>query len=159
MRDSDADAVPLVALGLSLRKQRRRLGLGTVAVAEAAGISRMTLHRIERGEGGVAVGAYMAVAAALGMTLQAVDSNEATRAGARTGRGEEGSIPLAIPVEDFPTLKGLAWQVAPGATLSPREVLDTYERNWRHVDESALSDEESELIANLRRVFEGERGV
>ena len=32
-------------------------------------------------------------------------------------------------------------------------------RRWRHVDESALSDEESELIANLRRVFEGDRGV
>ena len=38
-------------------------------------------------------------------------------------------------------------------TLSPAEALDVYERNWRHLDKSALVDEERELINGLKLVF------
>lgn len=149
----------LEALGEAIRFRRKQMRLKAVAVAEAAGISRMTLHRIERGEGSVAIGAYAAVVAALGVTLELIDVKEGAGPALETSAGKQAWIPLAIRVEDFPELQRLAWQVAPDKTLSPREALDIYERNWRHVDESSLTETERKLIANLRRVFTGETSV
>ena len=40
----------LVTLGAAVRQRRKALRLSAVATAEAAGISRPTLHRIEKGE-------------------------------------------------------------------------------------------------------------
>ena len=59
----------LATLGLALRTRRKELQLSAVVVAEAAGVSRVTLHRIERGHPSVAMGAYFATAAALGADL------------------------------------------------------------------------------------------
>lgn len=54
-------------LGENLRLARLRRRLGARLVAERAGISRPTLHRIEQGSPSVAMGSYFAVLNALGL--------------------------------------------------------------------------------------------
>jgi transcriptional regulator with XRE-family HTH domain len=54
-------------LGAQLRALRKALKVNVTVAAEAAGISRVTLHRIEKGEPSVTMGAWANVAAALGM--------------------------------------------------------------------------------------------
>ncbi|MEI2778185.1 MAG: helix-turn-helix domain-containing protein [Tetrasphaera sp.] len=56
-------------LGARLRDRRTALGVTAVVCAEAAGVSRVTLHRIEAGNPSVTIGAYINVAAALGLHL------------------------------------------------------------------------------------------
>jgi transcriptional regulator with XRE-family HTH domain len=59
----------LERLGARLRGRRKALGVTVVACAEAAGVSRVTLHRVEAGNPSVTIGAYVNVAAALGLHL------------------------------------------------------------------------------------------
>jgi transcriptional regulator with XRE-family HTH domain len=67
-------AEELARLGERLRRHRKQQGVSAVAAAEAAGMSRVTLHRIERGEPSVTIGAWLAVAQALGLRLDLQDS-------------------------------------------------------------------------------------
>jgi transcriptional regulator with XRE-family HTH domain len=138
----------LVQLGERLRAIRKRQRVTTVAAAEAAGISRLTLHRIERGEPTVAIGAWVATASALGLVLELVDP-AASRQPAR--------LPRKIRLRDYPQLKKLAWQLHGVTELAPREALQIYERNWRHLDREALSQEEASLIDALSRELGGGR--
>jgi transcriptional regulator with XRE-family HTH domain len=146
----------LAAVGAQLRQRRKALRISAVAAAEAAGLSRVTLHRIERGEASVTMGAYMAVLGALGMSVR-VASTEQPFAEALPPRS--GWIPARVRIADYPTLKSLAWQVQGTQELTPREALDIYERNWRHVDPGALSAEERDLVAGLRLALGSQRGV
>ena len=71
----------LQALGARIRAQRKALKVSSTVTAEAAGVSRVTLHRIEKGEPSVTLGAYGNVLAALGLELQArsaLQDNHAT---------------------------------------------------------------------------------
>ena len=68
---TDASAAQLQALGAQIRSQRKALRLSATVTAEAAGVSRVTLHRIEKGEPSVTIGAWCSAMAALGMELQA----------------------------------------------------------------------------------------
>ena len=54
-------------LGENIRMARLRRGLPARLVAERAGMSRTTLHAIEKGEGGVTMGAYANVLHCLGL--------------------------------------------------------------------------------------------
>lgn len=54
-------------VGEQLRLARLRRRLGTELLAERAGISRATLHKIERGDPSVAMGNYFAVMNAMGL--------------------------------------------------------------------------------------------
>ena len=139
----------LTRLGASLRARRRALKLTAVVVAEAAGISRVTLHRIERGEASVTMGAYMLVADVLGWEIAAGKVGGTTP----DGVAKQDEVPVRIRLADYPVLARLAWQVSADEVLTPREALDVYERNWRHVDRAELSGEEQALIDNLRKVF------
>ena len=56
----------LQALGEQIRAQRKALRLSATVTAEAAGLSRVTLHRIEKGEPSVTMGAWCNAMAALG---------------------------------------------------------------------------------------------
>jgi transcriptional regulator with XRE-family HTH domain len=142
------DRERLARLGERLRAARKRQRVSAVSAAEAAGISRVTLHRIERGEPTVAVGAWMAVAGALGLAFDLLDANAETRAK---------KPPHKIRLRDFPELKKLAWQLQGVNEISPSEALQLYERNWRHLDPAALSDSEAELIDTLSRHLGGGR--
>lgn len=55
----DAVADRLALLGEKIRAQRKALKVNATATAQAAGMSRVTLHRIERGEPSVTMGGYL----------------------------------------------------------------------------------------------------
>jgi transcriptional regulator with XRE-family HTH domain len=57
-------------LGDRLRLARQRRGLTAAMVAERAGLTPFTLRRVERGEPGVTIGAYIAVIHVLGLTAE-----------------------------------------------------------------------------------------
>jgi transcriptional regulator with XRE-family HTH domain len=130
----------LVALGQRLRAHRKTLKVPAAAAAEAAGLSRVTLHRIERGEPGVTMGAWLGVIETLGLRLELTDPQAAAPAPA---------VPARIRLADYPQLHKLAWQLPGVEDLSPPEALSLYERNWRHVDVAALTAGERALIDAL----------
>jgi transcriptional regulator with XRE-family HTH domain len=144
-------AARLAALGRRIRARRKGLRVTAVAAAESAGMSRMTLHRIERGEPSVAVGAYMNLIAALGLDVELAD--------ARPGGAMEAAakLPATIRLADHPQLKRLAWQRRRVDQLTPRDALALYERNWRHVDRERLTRRERELIRLLVDALGGGR--
>ena len=57
-------------LGDRLRLARQRRGLTAAMVAERAGLTPFTLRRVERGEPGVTIAAYVAVIHVLGLTAE-----------------------------------------------------------------------------------------
>lgn len=60
-------------LGQDIRDARRRRRIPVSIMAERASISRMTLHKLERGEPGVSLGAYATVLFILGMADRLAD--------------------------------------------------------------------------------------
>ena len=132
----------LLNLGCQLRAHRKQLGISATAAAEAAGMSRMTLNRIERGESSVAMGAYLGLAFALGLSLEIVDLGVKNM-----------KLPEKIKIADFKQLKKLAWQLKGTKEITAKEALELYERNWRHVDIKAMSSSESELLRMLLEAF------
>ncbi|MGC3984417.1 MAG: helix-turn-helix transcriptional regulator [Pseudorhodoferax sp.] len=136
---SPAVATQLETLGRRIRARREQQKVTATDAAEAAGMSRVTLHRVERGEPSVTMGAYLSALSAVGLSLQ-VQEPEATYASA---------LPAVVRLDDYPALKQLAWQL-PGVTeLSPAQALDLYERNWRHLDREGLAPRERRLIQAL----------
>ncbi len=57
----------LESLGADIRVARLRRNLTAENIAERAGISRLTVHRIENGSPSVAIGSYLQVLVALGI--------------------------------------------------------------------------------------------
>ncbi len=143
-----SDQKRLALLGERIRTARKRQKVSAIATAEAAGISRVTLHRIERGEPTVAIGAWVAVVSALGMSFDLLDARATTGAA---------KLPKTIRLRDYPELKKLAWQLQGVDEISPQDALDLYERNWRHLDRAALSEDEAVLIDALSRELGGGR--
>lgn len=156
-------ALRLARLGEALRARRLQLGVGSVAAAEAAGLSRVTLHRIERGEPSVTMAAYLAAAESIGLGIgierdvtAAAHEAPAARPAALDARLAPAPDAMAAPAPasrirpaDHPQLRQLAWQLAPGATLTRAEALSLYERNWRHVDPDAMDAAERALLQSL----------
>ncbi|WP_298929601.1 helix-turn-helix domain-containing protein [uncultured Ramlibacter sp.] len=147
----------LVTVGQAIARRRKALRVSAVAAAEAAGMSRVTLHRIEKGEPSVTAGAYMAACAALGLKAQLLAQEEAADKAATAGR--KGWIPARVRIADWPRLQELAWQVHGTPELTPRAAWDIYQRNWRHIGPSTLSQEEQDLVDALRLALEDGVGV
>lgn len=147
-KSAKAGARSLTTLGERLRRERKRQKVTAVAASEAAGLSRVTLHRIERGEASVAIGAWVAVADALGLAFDLVDTKSVPRST---------PVPNPIRLADYPELKKLGWQLRKDAELTPDEALDLYERNWRHVDVERLTAREQALIQALSTKIGGGR--
>ena len=138
----------LITLGQKIRTQRKALRISATATAEAARMSRVTLYRIEKGEASVTMGAYLSVMAALGLDLDIIPAGSTAAQAQACDRA--GWIPARIALSDYPQLRKLAWQVHGTNLLTPREALDIYERNWRHVDAQALEPHEQQLVDALR---------
>lgn len=144
---STATAAQLALLGGQIREQRKALRISATVAAEAAGMSRVTLHRIEKGEPSVTIGACINVMAALGLELTARPLGGPT---ALSTSDRKGWIPSRVRLSEYPQLRTIAWQVHGVDTVSPIEALSIYQRSWRHVDEASLSAHERELIDALR---------
>ena len=142
----------LQALGTQLRERRKALRVSSTAAAEAAGMSRVTLHRIEKGEPSVAAGAWANAMAVLGMSLVALNAEDAQATHPKDAIGPDlpNWIPVRVHLSDYPQLKALAWQVHGTDTLTPVEALGIYERNARHLDTEAMSPAEQSLLQALR---------
>lgn len=149
-----AVAEKLVELGKQIRARRKSLRVSSVVAAESAGMSRVTLHRIERGEPSVTMGAYLNAITALGLDLSFTNRS----ASIPNLEDQDGLawIPARIDLEAYPQLKQLAWQVHGTNMLKPAEAFGIYERNWRHVDTPALEPQERKLIDALRLAFGGD---
>ena len=152
------------ALGEQIRAHRLGQGVSAAATAEAAGLSRVTLHRIERGEPSVTLGDYVSVMDALGMPIGWAQAEAAVparpvaplrgprrpmAAPAPTLPAPGAPPPGCVRVADYPQLAQLAWHLPGSAELTPAEALSLYERNWRHVDAARLSDAERQLVDRL----------
>lgn len=138
----------LGALGQQIRAHRKALRVSATTAAQAASMSRVTLHRIESGEPSVTMGAYLNVMAALGLDFDIVTPAIATAD--KSEQDRSGWIPARIRLTDYPQLKQLAWQIQGTDALTPREALDIYERNWRHLDLDAMEPRERQLVDALR---------
>lgn len=145
----------LQALGEQIRTQRKALRLSATVTAEAAGLSRVTLHRIEKGEPSVTMGAYLNAVAALGLEFHITAPND--KAGPVAEASRKGWIPARIRLADYPQLQALAWHVHGTEALTPSEALGIYERNWRHLDVQAMAPAEQDLVEALRLGLGGEK--
>lgn len=144
---SDHQSELLARLGERLRAERKRQKVSAMAAAEAAGMSRVTLHRIERGEPGVAMGAWLAAADALGLRLEVAGAEPVAA---------QAALPQTIRLSEYPQLRQIGWQLH-AEELTPQEALSLYERNWRHVDRKALTMKEIALINALAATVGGGR--
>lgn len=133
----------LGTLGLDIRARRKALGVSAQAAASAAGMSRVTWHRIEGGEPSVTMGAYLNALGALGLEIQVGDVAVAP------AKAEMPLAPQRIRLADYPQLKRLAWHAPVLTELTPAEALSLYERHWRHLDRDALDPKERALLEAL----------
>jgi transcriptional regulator with XRE-family HTH domain len=141
----------LRTLGARLRAHRERQKLSAIVTAEAAGMSRVTLHRIERGEPSVTMGAYLSAIDAVGLSLELEDPQ------AVPPQPWASRLPERIRLADHPQLQRLAWQVPGVDELTPAEALGLYERNWRHLDPEQMSTAERALVRALTQQLGGGR--
>ena len=145
-------AAQLTRIGGQIKQRRTTFKITATAASEAAGISRVTLHRIEKGEPSVSMGAYCSVLSALDLILSAVGKGHLVTQ-SRVDR--IGWIPASIPLADYPQLKELGWHIQGLGHLSPMEAHSIYERNRRFLEHDKLTDSECQLIDALRVAFEG----
>lgn len=150
-REEPSVAAAARDLGRALRLQRQKLGITATAAAASARMSRVTWHRLEKGEPTVTLGAWLGAAEVLGLELRIQPRGEG---GARTaGDDAQAGLPLRIRLADFPQLRRLAWQLDGSQALSPREALGIYERNLRHLQPELIEPHERALIDALGQVF------
>jgi DNA-binding XRE family transcriptional regulator len=141
----------LAEIGQVIRQHRKSFKITANATAKTAGISRVTLHRIEKGEPTVSMGAYLNVISALDLNLHLSAKSDVAR---EVGSGREGKLPVRVSFSDYPQLKELAWHVQGVDELSLIEAHSIYERNRRFLDIGNLSDSERELVELLGIAFE-----
>ncbi|MCK0509780.1 helix-turn-helix domain-containing protein [Aromatoleum buckelii] len=145
-------------VGQKIREHRKSIRVSATAAAEAAGMSRVTLHRIEKGEPSVTMGAYMNALSALGLDVDIVTPTNAAVLAEQT-TGGKGWLPARVCLDDYPQLKQVAWQVHGTDYLTPSEAFGIYERNRRHLDFARMAQRERDLIDSLRVAFTEGRAV
>lgn len=137
----------LSALGRDIRARRKALSVSAILAAQAAGMSRVTLHRIEHGEPSVTMGAYLNAMSAMGLAMRVQD---ATKPHTPPRGGDTASTLLpAVRISDYPQLQQLAWHLPRASVLTPDEALGVYERNWRHLDVEAMDSTERTFLEML----------
>ena len=142
----------LSTLGRQIRAQRKRLRVSATTAAQAAGLARVTLHRIERGEPSVTMGAYLNAITALGLDLAIHLLGDGAAVPTEPGEGLQ-EVPASIGLTEFPQLRRIAWHVRGLEALTPAEALGLYERNGRHLDLQAMEPREQGLLEALRRTL------
>lgn len=150
---TELNAGKLQGLGARVAAKRKSLGVSATVAAEAAGMSRVTLHRIEKGEPSVTMGAWSNAISALGMQIQLQDDDQQQKTATPPPQDRSGWWPVRIALADYPHLKALAWHVQGTDHLTPVEAFDIYERNARHLDPHAMTEQEQALWQALQQAF------
>jgi transcriptional regulator with XRE-family HTH domain len=138
----------LARLGAQITARRKILKVRAQVCAEVAGISRVTLHRIEKGESTVSIGAYLQVCDALGLHLMLMPRG----AGGKFDEAENAGRDLEMPhirIKDYPQLKALAWQLKDDEYLTDAQAISIYECNKRFLDLKHLDERERVLMERL----------
>jgi transcriptional regulator with XRE-family HTH domain len=138
----------LANLGQRILLQRKKLKVAAESVALAAAISRITLHRIEKGEPGVSMGAYMSVIIALGLNLSIQEGAP------KLNDVEEDNHASEIAIKDYPQLKLISWQLKDDAVLNALEAKNMYERNQKYILFNEMTAHEKKLIKQLGVEFD-----
>ena len=161
MRYMPAKAPPLPAdqsarlafVGERLRLARLRRGRSAESVAAQAGITRVTLARLEGGDGSATLGTLLKVMAALGLDAdidQLAQDDELARKVPATQLPRR-RAPTRILIDNYPQLKSIAWHLgADHRELTPEEAFALYERNWRHIEQDRVLPREQALIDSLK---------
>jgi transcriptional regulator with XRE-family HTH domain len=115
-----------LGLGARIASERKALGLRALSAARSAGISRVTLHRIEKGE----------------------TSDE------QAPQNQQAKTPLTfdgpnIRIGDYSQLTALAWQLDVNTLLTDVEARGIYERNKRFLDVQQINSNERTLMQRL----------
>ncbi len=151
------DARLLLELGERLRLARKRRGLSAEKVALAAGITRVTLNRLEVGEPAAAtLGTLTKVLGVLGMSSDLMLLARDDKVGHRLRdtqllEPKTPALPPLISLQDLPHLReAAAWHIRnQDAELTPAEVYELYERNWRHIEPKKIVGKEARLFKQL----------
>jgi transcriptional regulator with XRE-family HTH domain len=130
-------------LGERIREVRRARDIDVNSAALAAGVSRITWFRIERGFGSVHIGAYAKALEALGIRLNE-DMDEPG-----PSEDSENHIPVRVQLARYPQLRQIAWHVR-AEDISPTEARDIYARNWNHINVDELTAIERNLVVALK---------
>jgi transcriptional regulator with XRE-family HTH domain len=133
----------LASLGQRILLQRKKLKVAAESVALAAAISRITLHRIEKGEPGVSMGAYISVIIALGLNLSIQE------VAPKLNDADEEKNPCEIAIKNYPQLKLISWQLKDDAVLNALEAKNMYERNQKYILFNEMTEHEKKLIKQL----------
>lgn len=136
-------------LGSRIAAQRKVLGVRAQSAARSAGISRVTLHRIEKGETSVSLGAYLQVCQALGLHLGILTAD-----GGEAPKNQQPTNPLVVDgphirIGDYSQLTALAWQLDINTLLTDVEARGIYERNKRFLDMQQINSHERVLMQRL----------
>ncbi len=143
----------LVELGKIIQLRRKALEVRSQIAADSAYISRGTLRRIEKGEPSVSIGSYLKVCKVLGIELITLETNTRTyqlNQCSTLGFDPHRLDEEQIAIQHYPQLKELVWQLRDDAMVSPRDALNIYERNWRFLDLSTMTQQEKYLIEQLK---------
>lgn len=146
-------------LGARLRLARKRRGLSAESLANAAGITRVTLNRLEVGDpAATTLGTLTRVLRALGMsgdlTLLARDDRVGIQMrDAHLLTPKKPALPKLISLKDLPHLtEAASWHIRnKEAMLTPAEIYELYERNWRHLDPQKIVGKEAKLLQQLTK--------
>ena len=147
----------VTALAVQMRQRRKVMGVSVTTAAQAAGVSRVTWHRMEKGEITVTIGAWFNALAVLGLEFGIGLIGRQVQD--RDVPGSAAVVPVSIALADFPQLAALAWHVQGVSAVSAREAFDIYQRNERHINHENLTPGEAALITNLGKVLGGLDGI
>jgi transcriptional regulator with XRE-family HTH domain len=138
-----------LVLGQKIRAQREVIGVRINSAARAAGISRMTLMRIEKGTNSVCINSYINLCKALGLDLEILQPLGLPISKIDKDVVEFNIAEAHIRVSDYPQLTILSWQLNHDVLLTAREVIGIYERNKRFLRIHEIQEHERLLMQRL----------
>lgn len=133
-----------------LRKVRIERGLSISEISAVMGVDPAQVSRFESGSTNPTMATIRRYAQAVGAVFR-------VETGPWTGP-DENPPPHAertVQVSRYPQLRAICWQLGLDAELTEQEALNRYEREWRHVDTAALTDDEHAFIDHLRQTLGG----
>jgi DNA-binding XRE family transcriptional regulator len=116
------------------------------SAARAAGISRMTVMRIEKGANLVCITFYIQLCKALGLNLEILQPLGLPMLKTDKDVGGLNIAKAHIRVRDYPQLRSLSWQLDHNILLTDKEVIGIYERNKRFLEIHEIDERERLLM-------------